>query len=346
MDLYYFNILMVFIYGFLINSSHLRYKNRCFLGVACIHLLCIHALRDPFVFLDTNNYLAVFNLVSTNNSFEELLNDKYTLFRFEPGYIIFNYIVSRISQSDYAIFVVSSFIIVLGYLYPVYRYSKSPFLSVLIILLYPLIFQQSFFVIRQHMACAICMFGLPFIEKRKFCLFLLILLIASSFHYSAVILFPLYFIYNLQLSRINLRFAILLFIAFFVLRYGISYVANTNSRYEGYVDGAGNFLVFGLFLITTFLFVKFVRHKFFLIENPKDRIVIVYNLYSLVISFALLGMSIGRLTNYFTYFLCIIIAFLYNELPRHLGFLVVLFFLLFVLYLNSKMVDFTYQSFL
>lgn len=58
-----------------------------------------------------------------------------------------------------------------------------------------------FSLIRQAIAASICFYSYKFIEERKLGKFLLLVIIASSFHRSAIIMLPLYFVLQIRFSN-------------------------------------------------------------------------------------------------------------------------------------------------
>lgn len=69
--------------------------------------------------------------------------------------------------------------------------------------------------IRQLLSMSVLVIGWPFIAKRKFILWTLMVMLAMSFHYTAVIAFPLYFTSKIAIS--NTFAVILLFICSFMM---------------------------------------------------------------------------------------------------------------------------------
>lgn len=334
MSLYLLNCLIVVLYGVIISPNKSHKRREFFLLLTYVHLLLFHILRDPFIYPDSDNYLDGFNLAIECSSFKDLIYNPVVFLRFEPGYMILNYIASRFCSSEYTIFIASSIIIISGYVYVVKRYSKSPLLSILIILLYPLIFQQSFFVLRQHIACAIFMFSLPYIETRQLGKYILIVFCAIMFHYSAIVLLPLYWIYSFRLSSLKPMY-IIYFIVFYILaRLLLNYVSVINDRYSDYMLNGGNLLVCAIFLLTSVLYIIFIKNKRVLLNNSENRMIITYNMYALIICLITLGLSLGRMTNYFSFYLCVIIPFLYKKLPKPLGVLVASIFMVFIVIFN------------
>lgn len=111
----------------------------------------------------------------------------------EPGIRIIA-AVSSIIYDDYAtMFFISSLITIGLSVWTIYKYSD--YFSVSIILyIFIGAWHGSFNGVRQYLACAILFAGHRYIVDRKFWKYLLIVLLASTFHISALTMIVLYFI--------------------------------------------------------------------------------------------------------------------------------------------------------
>ena len=105
------------------------------------------------------------------------------------------------------------------------KYAKNYYLAS--ILFMALVFFFSFTYLRQMFAAAIIGLSIKYIIERKFLRFCVILLVAFSFHNSAIIFFPMYFIANKKYSKS--RILLIMFICFIVGITGI-----TSSLYNFY----------------------------------------------------------------------------------------------------------------
>ena len=105
------------------------------------------------------------------------------------------------------------------------KYAKNYYLAS--ILFMALVFFFSFTYLRQMFAAAIIGLSIKYIIERKFLRFCVILLVAFSFHNSAIIFFPMYFIANKKYSKSKIL--IIMFICFIVGITGI-----TSSFYNFY----------------------------------------------------------------------------------------------------------------
>ena len=153
------------------------------------------------------------------------------------------------------------------------KYAKNYYLAS--ILFMALIFFFSFTYLRQMFAAAIIGLSIKYIIEREFLKFCAILLIAFSFHNSAIIFFPMYFIANKKYSKTHIL--LLTSVCFIIGVSGITsglynlfddissrgahtdYAAQEDTR-VAYILESGFFL---FFLIKSYNFVNFyiIRQK-------------------------------------------------------------------------------------
>ena len=167
--------------------------------------IIISSLRLPVS--DTTIYETFFYSISNSNSF---IIDIY----FEPGYQIFNKIVSLIHNDFHFYLFVYNIIIWGGICYFLKKYSLNLIYSVWLFLFLGY-FDQTFNLLRQYFALAILLYSYKYIEKRFFKKFIIFVLIAMLFHTSAIVFIIAYFTYNLKIKN-NRRFILIYFILCFI----------------------------------------------------------------------------------------------------------------------------------
>lgn len=114
------------------------------------------------------------------------------------------------------------------------RYSPYVTISLIIFLLGSV---QSFFVLRQHLAIAIMLFAYPYIISRDWRRFSLLMLLALSFHLTAVVFLPVYFVYGIDdKGKLNLFFVLMFFLVYFSFIFVFGFIASHFAGYESYVD--------------------------------------------------------------------------------------------------------------
>ena len=155
--------------------------------------------------------------------------------------------------------------------------------------------------LRQSIAYSIVWLSLIFVKQRKFIKFILMVLLASTFHKTAFIFLPIYFIAN---KKITLKYILLFFSAFmgmlvlkvplvtFITRYLYSTYEVSNS--------AGGYTLL-ILLLAIFIFFILIRNK--KIENFRDND-IWFNMLIIAILIQTLASTqgnIARLTMYYSF---------------------------------------------
>lgn len=110
---------------------------------------------------------------------------------FETGYLLFNDLLMFLGCSDELFLFLVAVIIYIPVLVSVFRYSESPWISV------TAFFSLQFWgltltAVRQMMALSILLMGIPYILDKDLKKWIIITLLALSFHKSAIVAFPLY----------------------------------------------------------------------------------------------------------------------------------------------------------
>ncbi|WCG37218.1 EpsG family protein [Aerococcus urinaeequi] len=197
-----------------------------FLVLTLLILGLISGLRWG-VFGDYFNYAN--NYIIYKNSFWE------SLITFnEPGIRFIAYI-SQYIYDDYAtMFLICSLLTISLFIIPLYKHSDYFFIS---ILLYIFIgaWHGSFNGVRQYIASAIIFFGHRLIYEKKFWKYLIVVIVASLFHSSAMIMILLYFVPKSKLNFIQIIiFLLLIIITLSSYNYIFEFIEIFFNRYRSY----------------------------------------------------------------------------------------------------------------
>lgn len=180
-------------------QTELKKVTLCFLVVISIFFVGLRYYTGA----DWSGHLNYFNTVTWQDN------------RYAIGYKALN-LLCRAIVDDYHLvqFVASSFFIISVARF-FYKYSKYPFLCLFILV--ALYFRNLFMaLVRQDLAVAVLLWGSGYIFKRRFWSWCMIVLIASSFHVTAIVclLFPLL---NIHLTRkMRFLFCLVPFIIYFL----------------------------------------------------------------------------------------------------------------------------------
>lgn len=239
---------------YILNISQ-RQKDKAFLFISFFILTFFSAFRGKEVGTDTDAYMDIFLKYVYGYS------DPHS----EVGYSLFNQFLSYISTNPQAIIIASSIIINLGFMHFIYHNSKNAWISVYI---YVTLFYYfySFNAMRQFIAISIVLFAWNFLKNGKIIRFILIVLLASTFHTTALISFLLIFVYLWRRSIKLIPFIVLsTVVAVFGTSAIFNFVADFFPRYAIYSETAGERGLGGIMPVilyfTIFIALYILREK-------------------------------------------------------------------------------------
>ena len=221
----------------------------------------------------------------------------------EFGYIGFNWAIAHITSNRYIFIFLYTICMYAIILHSFRKYAKNYFLASALFL--ALVFYFSFTYLRQMFAAAVIGLSIRYIIERKFLKYCAIILVAFSFHNSAIIFFPMYFIANRKYSKAHI---LLLMSVCFVI--GVSGI--TSSLYNLFDDistraAHADYAVQGdtriAYILEAGFFLFFLIKSYRHLPDTKQSIV----LYNIALAFcAILLLFIrsengGRLSWYFLY---------------------------------------------
>lgn len=190
-------------------------------------------LRDENIGNDTIEYVRSFNryrIWDFNN-------------RFEPGYNLLQSVTKILSNNKFAILMSCGTITILLFYNFIKRYSKYYFLSI-VFFVFLGFWGQSMNIIRQTLACAIIAYSYSFLISNKLFKFIVSVLIASTFHSTAILFLSAWFIKSIKLTTRNILYALIGVIALYAsFSTVLQYTFMINDSYEGYsnsIFGEGN----------------------------------------------------------------------------------------------------------
>lgn len=228
---------------------------------------------------------------------------------FEIGYNVLNYILSFIGFSDQWLFFLLSAFLVLSIAWISYKNSVNIDMSIyLFVALY--FYFASFNIIRQFIAIPIILLAFEYLCQKDFVKYFACVILASLFHYSALIMLPVYFLVSHQFSR-KVHIVIVI-ICFFLALFGrpvISAVMTILPRYQVYFDfPAGSAWCDIAILSLNYWLLQCVDE-----DAKKENVYNVYvnfSLLSIVVSFlTFTNILFARITPYFYIFSILSIPF-------------------------------------
>ena len=166
------------------------------LGLGCFQLFFITGFRLNTGY-DYPAYARMF-INSIKKPLSELAVDVH-----EKGYLLLSRYIQLFTKDFQVIFLVTAFFtfILIGII--LYKYSPNPSLGLLFFYLFAYVFAAMCFV-RNMFAAVICLFIYKYIREKSFLRYLTIVLLASTFHFSALFMIPFYFILKIKFNYITL----------------------------------------------------------------------------------------------------------------------------------------------
>lgn len=203
MSIYLTVDILIILFGIFFINNNVQFGNKkingrlCFFAFAAVLLTFISAFRGNFT-TDYDHYVSIYEAYD-KSTITSILQRGY-LASPETGYVLYQYVIGKISHDPLFIFVISSIIIVFGNLIQIKKDSYDILLGTLLFIEAGIYF-TSFNLMRQCLAASITVMGSRYLYERKPFRYLLVILLASTFHVSALIMIPFYFFSTFRLNR-------------------------------------------------------------------------------------------------------------------------------------------------
>lgn len=299
--------IVFFAYFFLGEVCKKRTKrDRIFMIVSFSILVFLQWFKDISIYPDIEGYEQVFDRMYALQNANEIIP---LLGGYEIGWVFLNYMFTRITDSFDIFLRFIYFVTCAGYCFGIYKLSKSPLFSILFTMLYHSAFAMSFFVLKQNLACSVAFVAFFFIIKESKWKYIVLILLATLFHYAAIVLLPCYWLCKKFERGISLKTLIMFLLLLFVFSIGFRYVTSLFSdKYGSYAEEGGNLLPFLLTSFIAILSLKNLRpHRKNLVVNPSElclnQTISAIAVYSALICLSILGTKMDRLALFSTWFL-------------------------------------------
>lgn len=224
-----FPYLVVLFFVTFITLFESKYLLRKAIVIPSLLLIVLSSLRSNTVGSDSKTYTLAYDFKFNPYDYGFDPNVEY-------GYQFLDSIILNFSYSYFWLFFISSIIVVLCFLSTIKKISINYLYSIYIYISFG--FYTFFFNgLRQGIAMAICFWGLPYLVEKRIISYSLVIFIASTFHISALIMLPIYFLVN---TRFRIEYKILgcFTVSILISQIFIRYLAQGNIRYEHYTQEA------------------------------------------------------------------------------------------------------------
>lgn len=315
-------LLLMMIAGFcsLLRSFSIKCRKKYFIWTATIQMIVVATIRGWYIGADTQAWVTTYQLCQ-NLSWEKLFPYlQNTIYNFEPGYIILNKIVSLTGLSITAFYFVVAVIIYVSVARFVYRYSNNVWFSMALFWMLGG-YQYSLGILRQTIACAICLWAVDYIIQRKSLQFAIIVALAIAFHSTALCIVPLYSLYNVKVDKNYIIKVLLGAIGFLAaLPIALRIVGKLIPRYKGYAEitmkyGAqGGWLSLFISMVCIAASVWYVKHRTSI--TSETQLIMQAMTISFFLHIVTPMLSIGRMAQYYDIYRIIFISNMLKELVK------------------------------
>lgn len=230
----------------------MRQQKKLFVFVSCMVLIGVIGLRSEYQGIDLHNsvgtgYFYVYDIVcgdTVGDIFRFFNVKRYA--NFEIGYVLFNKAISVITKEHWILLFATSLISIAPVGYFIYHNSKNAWLSFVVYMSLPFFTSAYFSAIRQGIAIGMAVYSYKYIKGKKLLAFLLVTILATQFHKSAIVYFLAYPIYHIKLKkRDSLMLGGIIIGFFYILRVPLFMLLSKIIRSSVDIDnnGAVNYLL-------------------------------------------------------------------------------------------------------
>ena len=201
--------------------------------------------------------------------------------------------VSRYFKSPLMYFTINAFILYFFLYNFIKRFSVDRWLSILLFITFPLFFLNSLSVVRIFTAIAIVLFAYNFLVKRKFLHYIVIVIIASMFHKSALFALTFILFSSLEISGLVwfVALAISPLLAKYIIPFASSYISLAYLVYLEPTDITEGTKALYFFVFLAFLMILFKKK----IIKENYSYLVMYNIYMFGVCFYLVFIDFGTI---------------------------------------------------
>lgn len=282
-------------------------RNNIFINISFVVLFIVLIIREPYS--DMIEYIKFFKNINIF-SMSQILNSKWEIL-----YVALNVFIKLFTNNDRIFIIILAIIGLIGPYFFIKRYSKNYLFSVILFIILG-IYHFDFYVIRQSITISILLLSIKYIEQKKLLKFLIMVLIATGFHTSALVFIIAYPICNIKVNVKWILVCSAIALTTFLASTKIINLIYSYSAYGTYMnmknvsDGRGLLLVLIVIFIAMFIINYFNNkthikstNKMFIQREAEDTNSIFFNMTMMGILFQFLSLSQGVIVRLAIYFI-------------------------------------------
>lgn len=255
------------------------------------------ACRASVVGIDTWNYLSKFQTARHTGWVE------YVSASSSEGFALLTKLISAVTGSEQVFLAVTSLLIIFPIAKLYAEKSESPLLTISLFLVLP-VFSMFFSGMRQSLAIALVPLAFRYVQEKKPWRFLLVVVLATTFHKSAWLILLLYPVYYMNITRKALLWAVPLLVLVYVFNDQI-YLAIVNVSYYVFAQRYSYTGATGAYSMLV-LFVILLAFSYMFLGDTDEEATGLRNILVLTVGiqcFALINNIAMRMNYYFLVFL-------------------------------------------
>lgn len=289
-------------------EEKVQIRHKYFLIIACVELIILVGIRGYSVGADTSVYLSALDYYKSLPKSEVLFAELIYPYDFEIGYFLLTKVCALFCFSKTLFLFLIAMLIYIPVFVAIYKRSLNPYLSILTYFAIGL-FTYSLGIFRQMIAMSIVLCGMDYIKERKFLKYLLLVVVAMTFHSTAILSLAIYFLYPLKWKTNAIVFPLASIAALVIGRYVVNVMIILMPKYSGYITGellsGGSYMMLLLF-VAIFLVHCWENFK----ESPNGDTKLMFDALTVAILVQSLGYSLnifGRAIGFFSVYLIFMI---------------------------------------
>lgn len=277
-------LILIFVAGLgllLCERKPSREKDAFFLCLVSVILVLFSAARAETVGIDYGVYRDYFEQVRDGGW--AFLTGPENRYRVEFGFSLLNYLISLMTGDVHVFMAVAAALMVGMAAVVLYRDCSMPWLGMFVFVSFNF-FGNTLSFIRQSLAIGIFLFAIRYLQNRRPLPYLLIVLLASSFHSSMLLLIPVYFLAQIPVNWKSVGVytagtGLVLFFSWPLFTFVTQFV------YQGYASEEGLYFMNGrswqtaLIPVLT-LFAALIMKKPLLVRRPGNVVLVNFSLYA------------------------------------------------------------------
>lgn len=300
----------------IINSRFIR--NTLAIAIICM-LVFLSGTRYHLGGYDYANYDYMFQNAPTLDNLHLIEYIRHSgLIGTDIGWTLINSVVKSLGFNFYGL----TLFVALFFWFTMFTVLKSYMVNVnvfIVIAMYKYLLDVSFIYMRQSIAVAIFLISLKYILRRQFGNYLILIILAATVHFSAMVLLPIYWICQIKISKRGLiLYSICFSLSFLLVIFKVN-IASFFSVFSNIFSGSGSQKITeaasgnlygeaGILSSTVHLF-EFLVIDYFLIKNfddfnPKDsKKMLIIKLYMILLPIYSIFATSAIMVRYGFYFL-------------------------------------------